>query len=139
MQSQFKSLAALLILAPSLAFGQPHKTKLEVISSCDSPDDQVGPTFAYSLKEAIRRSASFELAPNGLSISLACVNPAQGEGLAVAASVVVTAADTCGGVVVLLHEVIYIPVKEVDRMAISVLAAVDKLFADQASLPVQRK
>jgi len=128
MESQFKYLAALLLLAPSLALGQPAKTKVAVTSGCDSPDDRVGPTFVYSLKEAIRRSASFELAPNGLSISIACVNPAQGEGMAVAASLVVTGADNCGGVVVLRHEVLYIPVKQIDQTAINVLAEIDKLL-----------
>ena len=128
MESQFKYLAALLLLAPSLAFGQPAKTNLAVTSSCDKPDDRVSSTFVYSLKEAIRRSASFELAPNGVTISIACVNPLQGEGLAVAASLVVTGADSCGGVVVLQHEVLYVPIHHVDEMAINVLAEIDKLL-----------
>jgi hypothetical protein len=47
--------------------------------------------------------------------------------LSVAASVIVTASDTCGGVVVLRHEVIYVPIDKVDQMAIHLLAEVDNL------------
>jgi hypothetical protein len=68
------------LLAPGLSLAQPSKRTAVVVTH--QGEDQVGRSFAFALKEAIRRSQSFVLVDDNLTGSRIVVRVVSGEGYA---------------------------------------------------------